>query len=168
MFQTGAFFSCAAGSGWQPRPAAKVGVRRKTAAVQKKGGVRKATKGAAKSAKKQPTTQPPSKASVAQPSTGKSSRKRPSTPDDPQIPDAKKPRRVATRASTKNQSKPFESKPVTVKITRITKAAAKAAVGPNKPKPTTRARQSKGKTSGVKMQKTTKSVATRRSSRQRK
>ena len=72
--------------------------------------------GAAKRVKLEPVTS--SKASMAdtiQPVTGKHTRKRPSTRDNSQTPNAKKPRRVATRSSTRNQSKPQGGKSVTVK-----------------------------------------------------
>lgn len=161
MFQTGAYFSCAPDGGWQ------VGAVKKTvsAGAQKIGAVRKTTKGAAKSVKWEPApSPPPSKASVAdstQPATGRSSRKRPSTSDSLQIPDAKKPRGVATRSSTRN-NKPKPLASVAIKIKPITKVAVKAAAGPKKSKSTARTRQSKGNTR-VKAQKI-KSVAVRRSS----
>ena len=165
MFQSSTFFSCAPGGGW--RPAGKVvGVRKTVAPVQKKAGVRKTTKGAAK---RGPVKSPPSKALTAdttQPATGKRSRKRPSTRDNSQIPNAKKPRRVATRSSKRNQSKPQGGKSVKIKVLPITKEAAKAAAGPKKPKSTTRTRQPKGNTR-AKLQKM-KPVATRRSPRKTK
>ena len=169
MFQSSTFFSCApAGRAW--KPSGKVGgVRKTTAPVQKKAGVRKTIKGTAKRVKLEPVTSTSSKASTAdttQPVTGKHTRKRPSTHDNSQTPNAKKPRRVATRSSTRNQSKSQGGKSVAVKVMPITKEAAKAASGPRKPKSITRARQPKGNTR-ARIQKM-KSVATRRSTRRTK
>ena len=166
---TGGFFSCAPSGGW--RPATKVGGVRKAAAVRRKPPARKIAKGAAKGAKSQGVALPSSKASVTnttQSVTGRRSRKRVSTPDTSQIPNAKKPRKAATRSSTRSKSKSVgKGKSVTTRSIPVTKAAApKAAAGPKKPKPTARARQSKGNTR-VKVQKIT-SVSTRRSSRRNK
>ena len=160
MFQSGPFFSCApVGGGW--KPARRVGGVRKTIApIQKKAVVRKTTKGAAKRVKLEP---PPSPKTSTGDTTTPVTRKRPSTRDTSQIPDAKKPRRVATRSSKRIQSKPQGGKSVTTKGKPITKETAKAA---KKPKSTTRTRQPKGNTR-AKMQKL-KSVATRRSSRRTK
>ena len=170
---TGGFFSCAPSGGW--RPATKVGgVRKTAAAVRKKHPARKTTKGAAKGGKLQAATPPSTKASVintTQSVTGRRSRKRVSTPDILQIPNAKKPRKAVTRSSTRSKSKSVggksKGKSVTIRSTPVTKATApKATAGTKKPKPTARARQSKGN-SRVKVQKIT-SVSTRRSSRRNK
>ena len=160
MFQGGPFFLCApVGGGW--KPARRVGgVRKTTAPIQKKAGVRKTTKGAAKRVKLE--SLPPPKTSTGD-TTKPVTRKRPSTRDTSQIPDAKKPRRVATRSSKRIQSKPQGGKSVTKPITKET---AKAVAGPKKPKSTTKTRQPKGNTR-AKTQKL-KSVATRRSTRRTK
>ena len=159
MFQSSTFFSCAPGGGWQP--ARKVGgVRKNAATIHKKAACRKIAKGAATSVKQGPAPVPSSKAlgaGTTQPVTGKRSRKRPSTWDNSQIPDAKKPRRIAARSS-KNQG----GKSVAMKQTHNTKQPVKIAAGPKKPKLTTKKQakiSTKPKTEKVK------SVATRQSSR---
>ena len=160
MFQTGSFFSqsnststggfssCAPSGGW--RPATKVGgVRKTAAAVRKKHPARKTTKGAAKGGKLQAATPPSSKALVintAQSVTGRHSRKTVSTSDISQIPNAKKPRKAATRSSTRSKSKSVggksKGKSLTTRSTPVIKVnALKAATGPKKPKPTARARK---------------------------
>ena len=164
MFLTGAYFSCAPAGGWQP--AIKVGgVRKTVAAARKKGTVRKTAKGAAKSVKWQSTTPRLPKAlatSITQSSTGKRSRKRASTPDSSQVPNAKKPRKATTTSSTRNNPKPLgKGKSVATKATHVTKVAAKTFAGPKKSKSTARPRQPKGNTR-VKMQKM-KSVSTKSS-----
>ena len=168
MLQSGAFFSCAPVGGGR-KPAGRVGGVRKTIApVQKKAGVRKTTKGAAKRVTlKPPSSSKTSAGDTTKPAIDKSSRKRPSTRDTSQVPDAKKPRRVATRSSTRNQSRPQGGKSVTTKAKPITKEAAKATAGPKKPISTTRTRQPKGGNTRAKVQKL-KSVANRRSTRRTK